>query len=218
MTTLRKFLAAGAVLASAFTYTNSASADVPVVYGEVLADAGTYAPIALNDDLQLDGCNSVFDYNDDPDVVGQTVSLCNGVTDLTNFSFSWKLFQYFSATNSYQSLGFLPATGPLSVVTTGGVGDLIQTAGTYFLRLNITVAPVTTTFALPGGDVGAFNPQDPEFFENGNADPNSDTKSSTFALIVTPASVPEPAAALLLLPAMVVMARRQRKLRKQASC
>lgn len=217
MTTLRKFLAAGAVLASAFSFTNSAAASGPVIYGEVIADAGTYTPIALGDDLALDGCDSVFDYNDNPNVVGQTVSLCNGVTDLTNFSFSWTLFQYFSATNTYQGLGFLPATGPLSTVTTGGMGDLIQTAGTYFLRLNITVSPVTTTFALPGGDVGAFNPQDPFFFPGGNPDPNSDTKSSAFALIVTPAAVPEPAAALLLLPAVVYMARRQRKHRAQAA-
>lgn len=218
MTSFRKVIATAAALAAGAAISTAASADLAgaTIYGELIADAGTYSPIALGDSLQLDGCGSVFDY-DDSAAVGTTVSLCNGVTDLSPFDFSWSVYQHFGG-NSYSFLGYLPVDGATPVMTTGGVGDLIQTAGTYFMRLNVTLSPASATFALPGGDTGAFNPQDPLFVPGGNPDPNSDTKISSVALIVNPASVPEPAAALLLLPAMVVMARRQRKLRKQASC
>lgn len=202
MTGFRKIVATAAALAAGVAVSTSASA--ATIYGELLADTGTYSPIALGDTLPLNGCGSVFDYNPSTSTTGTTVSLCNGVTDLTPFDFTWTVFDGLGG-----FVGYIDGVSP--AVTTGGASDLIQTAGTYYLSLNVTVSPSSTTFALPGGDTGAFQPT------FGNRDPNADTFFSDIAVIVTPASVPEPAAALLLLPAMVVMARRQRKQRKQSA-
>lgn len=202
MTKFGKFLSAGIALASAFTLSNTASA--ATIYGELLADAGTYAPIALGESVSLDGCGSVFDTNPDHNVTGTTTTLCNGVTNLTPFDFTWTVYD-----SGFNLLGYVD--GVTSLMTTGGVGDVITAAGTYFLSLNVTLSPTSATFALPGGNTGGFQPSPL------NVSPNSDTAFSGVALIVTPAAVPEPAAALLLLPAVVYMARRQRKRRAQAA-
>ncbi|WP_417451632.1 hypothetical protein [Kordiimonas sp.] len=201
MTGFKKFLAAGFTLAAGLGLSNTASA--ATIYGELLADTGVYAPVALGDTVALDGCGSVFDFNPATGVSGPTVSLCNGVTDLSPFDFTWSVFDA-----GFSLLGYLENV--TTNMTTGGVGDLITSAGTYFLSLNVTLSPSSSTFALPGGNTGAFQPT--PF----NTDPNADTHFSGIALIVNPAAVPEPAGALLLLPAVVFMARRQRKLRKKA--
>jgi hypothetical protein len=201
MRAFKKSIATAALVAG-LAFTSAASAQV--IRGELLADAGTYSPIALGESVLLDGCGSVFDDNRDANVTGNTVSLCNGVTDLTPFDFTWTVYD-----TDYNDLGYVYGVTP--TMTTGGLGDIITAAGTYFLSLNVTLSPTSSTFALPGGQTGGFAPYP------GNLAPNSSSAFSGVALIVTPASVPEPAAALLLLPAMVIMARRQRKQRKQTA-
>ena len=206
MTGLKKIFVTGFALVCGFAFSNAASA--AKIHGQLIADTGTYAPIALGDALPLDGCGSVFDYNSNPNVTGTTVSLCNGVTDLTPFDFTWTVSDELGGFVGY-------IDGVLPTVTTGGVGDLIQAAGTYYLSLNVTLSPSSSTFALPSGDTGGFQPT---FGPNGNQSPNSASHFSDVAVIVTSAtSVPEPAAAFLLLPAMFYMARRQRKLRQQVA-
>ncbi|WP_417464302.1 hypothetical protein [Kordiimonas sp.] len=202
MTGLKKFLVAGLTMAASFAVAAPASA--AKINGELLADAGTYAPIALGESVALDGCGSVFDYNPSTSTTGQTVSLCNGVTDLTPFDFTWSVYD-----EGFTFLGYLENV--TVVMTTGGLTDIITAAGTYFLSLNVTLSPSSSTFALPDGNTAGFSPSPL------NPSPNSDTAFSGVALIVNPASVPEPAGALLLLPALVYMARRQRKQRSQAA-
>ncbi|WP_262692018.1 hypothetical protein [Kordiimonas aestuarii] len=210
MTGLGKLLTAGFALASGIAISNSASA--ATIYGELLADPGSYGAIALGDSITLDGCGSVFDYNPSKGAEGTTVSLCNGVTDLSPFDFTWAVYNSIG-----QQLGYLAQNSITPLMTTGGMGDIITVAGSYYLSLNVTLSPTSATFALPGGDTGAFQPTNEPFYSDPNPDPNSDTRFTTVAFIVNPASVPEPAGALLLLPAMVYMARRERKRRKTAT-
>lgn len=202
MTRLKKILIAGLAFASGLAISVPAAA--ARINGELLADAGTYSPIALGETVALDGCGSVFDYDPNPNAVGTSVSLCNGVTDLTPFDFTWTVYD-----ESFNSLGYV--YDAMVLLTTGGVTDIITAAGTYYLSLNVTLSPSSSTFALPDGNTGGFQPSPM------NPGPNSDTAFSNVALIVGPAAVPEPAAALLLLPAVVYMARRQRKQRRQAA-
>ncbi|WP_417455928.1 hypothetical protein [Kordiimonas sp.] len=206
MTGLKKIFAAGVALAAGLALSNAASA--ATIYGELQADAGEYSPIALGESVALDGCGSSFDSNPNPSVQGTLTSLCNGVTDLAPFDFTWSVYE-FDGVATYSFLGYVLEETVSPILTTGGASDLIQAAGTYFLSLNVTLSPSSSTFALPGGNTGAFQPNP------GNLSPNSHSAFSNFALIVNPASVPEPAGALLLLPALVYMARRQRKQRSQ---
>ena len=202
MTSLRKIVAVTIALASSLAASNIANA--AIIRGELLADAGTYAPIALGDSVALDGCGSVFDYNPSTSVTGTVVSLCNGVTDLSPFDFTWTVYD-----EEFSLLGYLDNV--TATLTTGSIGDIITAAGTYFLSLNVTLSPSSTTFALPGGSTGGFQPS--PF----NTSPNSDTAFSGVALIVGPAAVPEPAAALLLLPALFMVARGERRRRRRVA-
>jgi len=199
-----RILAACSLLVSLTIFSANNSVKAATIFGELLADAGTYSPIALGESVALDGCGSVFDYNPTTGISGPTVSLCNGTTDLAPFDFTWTVFTELGA-----ALGTIANVTP--TLTTGGVGDIITAAGTYFLSLNVTLSPSSSTFAIPGGDTGAFQPS---FF---NLAPNSDTAFSGVALIVNPAAVPEPAAALLLLPALVYIGRRQRRKAKASA-
>ncbi|WP_417459799.1 hypothetical protein [Kordiimonas sp.] len=208
MTVLKKIFAVGFALASGIAFSNAASA--ATIYGELQADAGVYSPIALGESVALDGCGSSFDTNPNVNVQGTLTSLCNGVTDLAPFDFTWSIYE-FDGVATYSFLGYVVEETVAPILTTGGIGDLIQAAGTYFLSLNVTLSPSSSTFALPGGDTGAFQPNP------GNLSPNSHSAFSNVALIVGPAPVPEPAGALLLLPALVYMVRRQRKQRGKAA-
>lgn len=187
------------------------SANAATIVGELHADPGSYAPIALGESVALDGCGSVFDYDQDPLITSTTVSICNGSTDISIFDFTWTVYDLLGGG---VELGVLAANSVNPVMTTGGIGDLITTAGTYVLSLNVTVSPSNTTFALPDGNTASVQP---ELF-GPNPDSNSDTAFQPIhlALTVNPATVPEPSAALLLIPGLIYMARRQRRIKRQA--
>lgn len=206
-----RVVAALVVLSSLFVAQSLRSANAATIFGELHADPGEYAPIALGDSLTLDGCGSVFDYDQTIGSTGTTVSLCNGTTDLGLFDFTWIVYDLLAGG---AAIGTIAENSINPVMTTGGIGDIITAAGTYILSLNVSISPSSTTFALPDGNTGSANPT----FFSGNPDSNSDTAFQPLhlALTVNPATVPEPSAALLLIPGLIYMARRQRRLKRQA--
>jgi hypothetical protein len=165
----------------------SGGANAVTYIGTLSADAGTYAPVALGDDVTLDACGSSFESGFP---TASSFSLCDSPT-VSDVAFEWTVLN----TVTFAST---TALGSVLTLTTGGLGDFVNSVGSYFVTLNVvaTLNPI----ALGGGDSG---------FISGST---IDNDGSSFTMLA--ASVPEPSAALLLLPALVVIAGRQRRRRK----
>lgn len=161
----------------------SMQASAVTVFGSLSADAGTYAPFALGDDVALSACGSTFDGA----FPVSTYNLCDSPT-VSEVTFTWFIAQV--STSAVTVL-----TGPNLLLTSGGVADFINAAGAYVATLSVSATP---TLSLTGGDMG---------FITG---PTNDNDTVSF----TVATVPEPSSALLLIPALFYVARRQRRVMK----
>ena len=201
MKMLQSFAALCGLVASSFIFSTSAHAQVPGVFD---ADVGNYAPVALGSDVTLNACDSTFNVTGTSDAF----SVCDIVED-TTITYSWLIRN--SDTGALSFIANAPGTaGSSFVLTTGGVGDFIQTAGTYELSLNVVGSAAPFNIATLGGNLLAtydfsdvFNPG------------NSSSTGFVVALTVEPAAVPEPEGLLLLLPAMLYAVTRRK--RKQAA-
>ncbi len=151
------------------------------VFGSLSADAGTYAPFALGDDVGLSACNSTFDGA----FPVSTYNLCDSPT-VSEITFTWFIAQVSSGAVTI-------LTGPSLLLASGGAGDFINAAGAYVATLSVSA--VSSPLSLTGGDLG---------FITG---PTNDNDTVSF----TVATVPEPSSALLLIPALFYVARRQRR-------
>jgi len=159
------------------------AAHAATVIGTLEADAGTYTPVALGDDVTLSACGSIFD-GVVPDI---DYSLCDAAT-VGDIAFSWTVTNLTTFASDVFS-------GSEVVLSSGGIGDLFDVAGSYFIDLSVSA--LINPISLTGGDFGLLL-----------GGVTTDTASAVFEVT---ASVPEPAAALLLLPALVYIGRRQRR-------
>lgn len=161
---------------------------------DVNSDAGTYGPVALGEDIELDACGSTFFnyYNQ-----SQSHSLCS-LTDLTDFALVWKAY----SNGSWAYLGVYSgssAADGLNVTQSTGAGTFFDEVGTYYIGLYVVVSNYTYV-PLPGGGSGYT-----AYYGNRDFD-----WSASFQITeATP--VPEPAPLLLLIPAIAWIARRERK-------
>ncbi len=173
-----------AVIFCTFSFANIANAQT--AFGSLEADAGTYEPIVIGGDVNISACSSIFNSTEG------NFNLCDAPT-ISFVNFAWTITRGFGAFDS------IVLTGAVHDFTSGGVSDFFSEVGTYFLNLDVDVT--SNPFALPDGFTGRIL--------------SSQTADSDFSLqgiqIVNPVSVPEPGALLLLFPAMVYMARRQRR-------
>lgn len=159
------------------------------------AEAGTYGPVALGEDIELDACGSSFYYYYNP---SYSHSLCD-LTDLSAFTLAWKAY----TPGDWQWLGVYSganASSGLNVTQATGAGTFFDEAGTYYIGLYVRVQN-NTWVPLPGGG-HAYTAYYNRDFDWSNA----------FA-ITDPISVPEPAPLLLLLPALAWITRRQKRLK-----
>ncbi|MFC3050467.1 hypothetical protein [Kordiimonas pumila] len=205
--------AAAASLAVAFV-SNSASAGY--IIGHINAEESLSDTVELGTELTLNACGSGLATSLNLDAVSYDsyYDVCGGINNLANFTFNWTV--YFDSNNNgtldnieryvLPKIVYTVAGVAISTVETG-ISNYISTVGTYFVGLNVTVNPDSTELFLYDGNSG---------FIEGGANYNSDSTPDLFSLTVTPSSVPEPAAAFLLLPGLIFMARRQQRRRATA--
>lgn len=173
-----------AVIFCALSFTSIANAQI--AFGSLEADAGDYEPIVIGGDVNISACNSIFNST------SGNFNLCDAPT-ISFVNFTWTI------TKGFGTFENMVLTGANQSFSSGGVADFFADVGTYFLNLDVDVS--ANPFALPGGFTGLI--------------PSASTADSDFSLqgiqIVNPTSVPEPEALLLLFPAMIYIARRQRR-------
>lgn len=212
MTGLLKKIAGGLSITVA-AMVGSSSAQATYNYFDVMADAGTYGPISLGEDITLDACGSTFHRADGS---AESYSLCD-LSNLTQFTLGW-VAEYNGQSswlgiysNSYSGQG-TPDEG-LSVTINTGAGTFFSEVGTYYIGLYALVND-DTSVALPSGGWG-YTGNDGDLAYDGSTNFSFDWSSS---FVISPAaSVPEPAAALLLLPGLILIARRERRRKRQAT-
>jgi hypothetical protein len=196
----------GAATALSMLASFAASATYNYNYFDVLADPGTYGPVSLGDSITLDACGSTFHRADGS---SQSYSICD-ISNLQSFTLAW----IGVSGNDYQVLssfeGNNVANGLQTTVSTGA-GTFFGEVGNYMIGLYVAVAG-NTYVPLPYGGYGATG-NDNELSYDGST--NTSLGYSNFTINAA-SSVPEPAAALMLLPALVVFARRERRRRQTA--
>ena len=207
VTKLTRALAPAAIALFAAMGTTGVSATYNHSYSDwdVSADPGTYGPISLGDTITLDACGSVyFNYDNQ----SQSVSLCD-ISSLSSFTLTWKAKIGNNWTHITQTYSGNNTADGLNVTVNTGAGTFFNQAGTYMIGLYLTVNN-NSWVQLPGGSWGYSN-------NSGGYDPGNQSLewSSTFTVSNPPANVPEPMAALLLVPGLVLIARRERRRRKQ---
>lgn len=195
-------------------------------YWDVEADAGSYAPVALGDDIELDGCGSNIQ-----NVQNRSLefSLCS-LTDLDGvFSVNWfaqnqdtGAFSWLTtAVSSIYSPDYYNADTNLDLTISTGTGSFFSSVGTYAIGIYVAAANWATysTPPLPtvvtanfGGDwTSSYYTA---FSQNGTLN-NGAAWSANFS-VTEAVSVPEPAPLLLLIPGMLWIARREHR-RKTAA-
>ena len=201
-------------------------------FWDVEANAGTFAPVALGEDISLDACGSrLF-------VVGFSefgTSLCN-VTNQSLFSVNWFATNVDTGAFSWLTGGLTEAvndnlasvpTGSaaanLQTTTSTGAGSFFNSVGTYAIGLYVsgTNNASLTESISNGGTPFNFNANfGPDFGntltqatnQNGTLN-NGANLSAGFAITAPPVTVPEPMQLLMLIPALFLVARRETRRR-----
>lgn len=196
---ISRVMPAISMLAALFV-SNAAQATYP--NGDAIADAGTYSPIVLGENITLNACGSTF----------AGYSICN-LPSTNKFGIEWFIlkkneqYNYDEWLKQYTFHQGQVAPNLEMTLATGEGADVFITPGTYFIGLHLI--SYGDTIALPGGG----------YAQGGDSDWSW---SGTFTVsegggspVTPPSSVPEPMSALLLIPGLAFMARRSR--RKTAS-
>ena len=193
-------------------------------YFDVLAEQGTYAPIALGEDLTVDACGSTLHRATHTPNSQPSYGFCTlSDTALENFEFTWTISQN-GVTSTLAEYTGSNAVHGLTPTFTTGVGTLISQVGNYTIGLlihtpeywNDVVLPdgnVTRAWCDPGVNIGGvhYGPPGTGCSTSGYTTNGYRNTSYTEASLAVTAAVPEPEAALLLIPALLVAARRRRK-------
>ena len=192
----------------AFAASQGAQATYNYNYFDVMADPGSYGPVSLGDSVSLDACGSTFHRADGS---SQSYSICD-LSNLQNFTLGWVGVDA-NNTNNYQILSWFEgsnvANGFQTTISTGA-GTFFSQTGNYLIGLYVAVAG-DVYVPLPYGSYGATG-NDTQLAYDGST--NTSLGYTNFEINAA-ASVPEPAGALMLLPAFVLVARRERR-RRQA--
>lgn len=201
-----KFL--GGIFAAAML-TNAAQATYP--YYDVDADIGTYSPVVLGDTVNLSACNSiVVNANNASDYH----NLCSFSTSSLNYDFSltWEVsFNGVTSTiGTYDHWGGGSHAGTtqegLEISVATGDGTLFSTVGNYTISLWVDMDDNDWIY-LPNNSWGLTG-NDGVWMPGASGTLNVDLSQTSLAIT---AAVPEPEAALLLIPALLLLRNRQRR-------
>ncbi len=189
---------------------------------DVFADPGVYTPITLGEDLTLDACGSTVHRNT---TGGPSFGLCT-LASVADFTLTWQISQA-GVTNVLGTFTGATAASGLTPTFSTGPGSLFTAPGSYLISL-VLILDSSAFVTLPSGAVGLGGGDCGIVFEGvtyaqAGCDPFAvnqpqvngirDAGIATTTVVVNPAvTVPEPAAALLLIPVLTLVAvRRQRK-------
>jgi hypothetical protein len=190
-------------------------------YLDMLADAGSYGPLVLGENIELDACGSnvTTSYGTDPN------SIC-AFSDMSNFSVNWwatnldtgiSEWLTSSISSPYNATFGNAATNAVLTVATGA-GSFFNSVGTYIIGLYVAGSDWVSTPSGYWGDFGGDNPYsfNDAFYNNG--DLNGGTAySSNFEITAPVVTVPEPESLFLLLPGLALMALRERRRRRKVA-
>lgn len=195
-------------------------------YWDVEADAGSYGPLALGEDIELDGCGSNIQLVQNRAL---QFSLCN-LTNLSIFSVNWfakntgtGAFTWLtSAIASPGSATFGNAATNLNLTTSTGSGSFFSSVGTYAIGIYVSAVNNASysTPALPSVVTANFgsdwtNSWSNAFSQNGDLN-NGAAWSSNFTINEPVVTVPEPESLFLLVPGLALIAARERRRRRKA--
>ncbi len=194
---------------------------------DVFSDPGTYDPVALGETLNLSACGSDVRQSvrgGSTPSANRIYGLCT-LDDLTDFTITWNL-TINNVTQIIASGSGANASSVLNLAVNTGIGSLFTAPGTYQLGLIVDIPSTAASFVLPDSNIG-FSQCDAGIRIDGitygtnptcslsfspNINGHRNTGFASTSLTINPATIPEPSAALLLLPVMgMVMARRRRK-------
>lgn len=210
---LKKIVCSALFAASAMIAAPGASATY--YYFDIYSDAGSYDPLVLGEDLELDGCGSEIYRADYTTHTAPVYGLCD-LTDYSIYSISWEL-TFNNVTSTLASFVGSAVSNGLTQTIATGANTLISQAGTYTVGLWVEfesnsyfttpepywVGNHYTSTGRTGNDSGYIPSQ--------SGLRNTDYSSSSFTVSAPPSSVPEPSSILVLLGGLALVARRERK-------
>lgn len=171
------------------------------VNGQLITDPGTYDVFVLGEDIVFNACSATF----------ASYSLCD-LPDTSKFVVQWAAETRNSQgnTQSYQWIGSWNSQannqGLNVTLSNQGNSSVFGSTGTFYLGLHI-VTHANVYIPLPGGGYAytGQNSQDPGWIWTG----------ALSMAETAPASVPEPVAPILLIPALAFLVRRQYNILKK---
>lgn len=170
-------------------------------YGDwdVYSDAGTYAPVAYGDNIQFNACSStLFNVNNN----SQSYSICD-LPSMNKFRLYWYQYEPDMGVRYMASYIGSNAVNGLTPIFATGAGTYFPIQSTYYIGLYL-IAEAESYIDLPDGGQA--------YTGDGTL---GDFRWSNAFNVTAPAPVSEPAALLLLLPALAYMARRQRRQKRE---
>lgn len=227
--TLIKTTTASLVVFGASLFSATSAQATYSYYWDVDADAGSFGPVVLGESISLDACGSRLFLVQYP---SYGASLCD-ITNIALFSVNWFAknidtgdFEWLTGglgTNQNPDLTTIPtgtAAANLQTTVNTGAGTFFSSVGTYAIGVYVagtnyaqfteTISNGTYTATVSanfGPDFASSLTQ--AFNENGTLN-NGAEWGANFA-VTAPTPVPEPMQLLMLLPALFLIARRERK-------
>lgn len=190
-------------------------------YYDVVSDVGTYDPLVLGEDLDLDACGSyVVNAND----ANETYGLCDFEDWSLDYDFTliWTVTYNGQTSTIGQYSGQYTDSGAsadgdasdgLQISVATGASTLFSAVGNYVIGLwvdmddNDSIYLPNNSYQYTGSDGGTTN----TWSQGDSGLINIDFSSVSLAAT----SVPEPAAAFLLAPAFFMIRRREQKRKAQ---
>ena len=226
---------AATIVAASLLVSSGASATYNSYAVDVEADAGSYSPVVLGENISLDACGSTLflvNYS------SYTSPLCE-LTNIGLFSVNWfaknvgtGAFEWLTGglgTDQDPDLSTIPAgTAAANSQTTvaTGSGTFFDSVGTYQIGVYVAGGTGYTNFVeqyTSPYDSNTYNLN--SYFgndfasslamaESWNGEKNNGANWSSSFEVTAPVSVPEPESILMLLPALALMGIRERRRRR----
>lgn len=230
---LKSATLAFSVLGSACLFSTGASATYSYARaGDIEADAGSFGPVALGEDISLDACGSELVLVNYPTFRS---SICD-VTNIAVYSVNWfaknigtGAFSWLTGglgTDDDPDLSTIPAgtaAANSQTTTSTGAGSFFSSVGTYAIGVYVAA----TNYSASWEDVsnGSFTLNRYVYLsgdsttslamaESWNGELNNGANWSSNFEVTAAVSVPEPESLFVLLPALALLGMRERRRRK----
>lgn len=230
---LKSATLAFSVLGSACLFSTGASATYSYFYVDVEADAGSFSPVALGEDISLDACGSELLVVDYPTYRS---SICD-VTNIAVYSVNWfaknvgtGAFSWLTGglgTDDDPDLSTIPAgtaAANAQTTTSTGTGSFFSSVGTYAIGVYIAATNYSTSYETVSNGTYSYNiptnfggdsTNSLAMAESWNGELNNGANWSSSFEVTAAVSVPEPESLFLLVPALTLLGLRERRRRRK---